>query len=61
MLRGTGRSYGLSAIKYFDHDTVGEIVNANIAHDRGFFVGNHPVDLTPQITRLRDVLDAAGT
>jgi CDP-6-deoxy-D-xylo-4-hexulose-3-dehydrase len=49
------------AIKYFDYDTVGEIVNANLAHDRGFFVGNHPVDLTPQITRLREVLDKAGT
>lgn len=47
-------------IKYFDHDTVGEIVNANIAHDRGFFVGNHPHDLRPQIERLRDVLDKAA-
>ncbi len=32
-------------IKYFDYDVVGEIVNANLAHDRGFFVGNHPYDL----------------
>jgi len=47
------------AIKYFDYDTVGEIVNANLAHDRGFFVGNHPRDLSPQIDRLREVLDAA--
>jgi CDP-6-deoxy-D-xylo-4-hexulose-3-dehydrase len=47
------------AIKYFDYDVAGEIVNANIAHDRGFFVGNHPQDLTPQITRLREVLDDA--
>jgi CDP-6-deoxy-D-xylo-4-hexulose-3-dehydrase len=46
-------------IKYFDYDTVGEIVNANVAHDRGFFVGNHPRDLTPQIQRLREVLDRA--
>ena len=46
-------------IKYFDYDCVGEITNANIAHDRGFFVGNHPRDLAPQITRLREVLDAA--
>jgi CDP-6-deoxy-D-xylo-4-hexulose-3-dehydrase len=44
-------------IKYFEYDTVGEIVNANIAHDRGFFVGNHPRDLRPQIERLRHVLD----
>jgi len=47
-------------IKYFDHDRVGEIKNADIAHDRGFFVGNHPHDLTPQIERLREVLDAAA-
>lgn len=47
-------------IKYFDYDTVGEIVNANLAHDRGFFVGNHPHDLRPQIERLREVLDKAA-
>ena len=35
-------------------------MNANIAHDRGFFVGNHPRDLTPQIERLREVLDRAA-
>lgn len=48
------------AIKYFDYDTVGPIVNANLAHDRGFFVGNHPQDLTPQITRLHEVLTRAA-
>lgn len=47
-------------IRHFDYDCVGEIRNANIAHDRGFFVGNHPQDLTPQIERLREVLDAAA-
>ena len=47
-------------IKYFDYDCVGEIRNANIAHDRGFFVGNHPHELTPQIRRFREVLDAAA-
>ena len=50
------------AIKYFDYETVGEIVNANLAHDRGFFVGNHPRDLTTELHYLREVLDrAAGT
>ena len=44
------------AIKYFDHDCVGTLANANMAHDRGFFVGNHPFDLTGQIDKLRDVL-----
>ena len=47
-------------IKYFDYDCVGKIINADIAHDRGFFVGNHPHDLSPQIERLREVLDAAA-
>jgi len=47
-------------IKYFDYDCVGEIKNANTAHDCGFFVGNHPSDLRPQIARLRDVLDEAA-
>jgi CDP-6-deoxy-D-xylo-4-hexulose-3-dehydrase len=47
-------------IKYFDYDTVGEMRNANLAHDRGFFVGNHPHELRPQIERLRAVLDAAA-
>lgn len=44
-------------IKYYDYETVGEIVNANIAHDHGFFVGNHPVDLTKELHELYDVLD----
>ena len=47
-------------IRYFDYDTVGEIVNANIAHDRGFFVGNHPQELTLQIERFHQVLTAAA-
>jgi CDP-4-dehydro-6-deoxyglucose reductase, E1 len=46
-------------IKYFDYECVGKIKNADIAHDRGFFVGNHPQDLTAQITRLREVIDHA--
>jgi CDP-6-deoxy-D-xylo-4-hexulose-3-dehydrase len=46
-------------IRYFDYETVGDIVNANIIHDRGFFVGNHPMNLKPQIKKLKDVLDSA--
>ncbi len=47
------------AVRYFDYETVGDIVNANIAHDCGLFVGNHPRDLTEEITMLRSVLDRA--
>ena len=46
------------AIKYFDYDIIGDLANADIVHDRGFFVGNHPFDLSPQIDKLRDVLNA---
>ncbi len=49
------------AIRYFDYDTVGEIVNANLAHDHGFFVGNHPQDLRADLDLLRSVLDGAAT
>ena len=46
-------------MKYYDYETFGEMTNANIAHDNGFFVGNHPEDLTPQIEKLYQVLDIA--
>lgn len=44
-------------IKHYDYECVNDLPNANLAHDQGFFVGNHPFDLTPQIERLREVLD----
>jgi CDP-6-deoxy-D-xylo-4-hexulose-3-dehydrase len=44
----------------YDYDCVGQIVNAELAHTRGFFVGNHPADIAPQLHRLREVLDAAA-
>jgi len=47
-------------IKHYDYECVDGLPNANLAHDRGFFVGNHPFDLTPQIERLREVLDRAA-
>jgi hypothetical protein len=43
-------------IKFFDYDCVGKMKNANYAHDHGFFVGNHPFDLTPQIERFSEIL-----
>ena len=45
------------AIQYFDYDIVGDLANADIVHDQGFFVGNHPFDLSQQIETLRDVLN----
>ncbi|HJN24097.1 MAG TPA: pyridoxamine 5-phosphate oxidase, partial [Rhodospirillales bacterium] len=48
-------------IKHYDLEIVGDIINADIAHDHGFFVGNCPLDLTQQIERLWQVLDKATT
>jgi CDP-4-dehydro-6-deoxyglucose reductase, E1 len=48
-------------IKHYDHACMDGLPNANLAHDQGFFVGNHPFDLTPQIERLRAVLDGAAS
>lgn len=39
-------------IKYFDYTVVGDVVKADIVHDRGFFVGNHPHDIRPQLDQL---------
>jgi CDP-6-deoxy-D-xylo-4-hexulose-3-dehydrase len=44
-------------IKYFDYDIVNNLDNADLAHDRGFFVGNHPRDVRPGIEQLRVILD----
>ena len=47
-----------AAVKYFDYDIVGNIDNAKTAHERGFFVGNHPRDITAELDHLRSVLNA---
>lgn len=47
-------------IRFFDYDVVGDLANADIAHDRGFFVGNHPFDLGQQIDKLLEVLNGLG-
>lgn len=49
------------AIKHFDFELVGEMTNANLAHDHGFFVGNHPFDLSERIEGLYRVLDKVCT
>ncbi|WP_029008330.1 DegT/DnrJ/EryC1/StrS family aminotransferase [Azospirillum halopraeferens] len=46
-------------IRHYDYRVAGGVENANLAHDLGFFVGNHPFDLTAQIERLHAVLDRA--
>ncbi|OUR60360.1 pyridoxamine 5-phosphate oxidase [Colwellia sp. 39_35_sub15_T18] len=45
-------------IKHYQWSSVGEMRNADYAHDHGFFIGNHPFDLTEQLTTLKNVLDS---
>lgn len=44
------------AIRFFDYSCQNDLPMANLIHDRGFFVGNHPRDLRPQLARLEAVL-----
>jgi CDP-6-deoxy-D-xylo-4-hexulose-3-dehydrase len=44
-------------IRYFDYELHGEMANGNIAHDQGFFIGNHPSDLTKEIDRFHAIMD----
>jgi CDP-6-deoxy-D-xylo-4-hexulose-3-dehydrase len=43
-------------IKHYQWSSVGEMINADYAHDHGFFIGNHPFDLTEQLNKLHSVL-----
>ena len=42
-------------VKYFNYE-VTKSTNADTAHDNGFFVGNHPVDIRDKIDYLYEVL-----
>ena len=43
-------------IDYLQHEVAGTLSNANEIHDRGFYVGNCHIDLSPHLERLRHVL-----
>jgi len=43
-------------LKHFDYEIFGEMKNAQYLDKKGFFVGNHQVDLTQEIHHLYEVL-----
>ncbi|TLD88615.1 DegT/DnrJ/EryC1/StrS family aminotransferase [Helicobacter sp. MIT 05-5294] len=47
-------------IKYFDYEIFGELKNAKYIQEKGFFVGNHQVDISKQIHLLAKVLRGGG-
>lgn len=44
-------------LQYFDYEVAGTTENADWLDTTGLFVGNHQIDLTQEITLLRQVLD----
>ena len=44
-------------IKYFDYDAA-NIDNANIIHEYGLFFGNYPIDLTNELNKAYNIMDA---
>jgi len=46
-------------IRHYEIEEVNKVVNADTAHNFGFFVGNHPKDLRPQIEKFRQIADKA--
>lgn len=44
-------------IRHYDYRVFKPCKNADLAHDFGFFVGNHPFDLTEQLHTLHNVLN----
>lgn len=43
-------------LEYFDYEIFGEMKNAQYLDKKGFFVGNHQIDLTEEIKHLHRVL-----
>ncbi len=47
-------------IKHINHEVVGDVKNADLAHDHGFFVGNFPTDARDKIKHFHRVMDRAA-
>ena len=43
-------------VKWFDHEIVGDLKNADFVDNNGFFVGNHQFDIKDKIDYLKEVL-----
>ena len=53
----TGNFVKNEVIKYFDYKISGKIEAAEVVDKRGFFIGNHQIDLKDKLLKLRYVLD----
>lgn len=58
---GAGNFTRHDVIKYFDYEKDGDLLNADIAHDFGFYVGNYPQSLLKQFDRIKQILNAVSS
>jgi CDP-4-dehydro-6-deoxyglucose reductase, E1 len=54
----TGNFAKNEVLKWFDYEIHGQLKNADRIDQFGLFVGNHQIDMKPQITKLKEVIDA---
>ena len=53
----TGNFAKNEVLKWFDYEIHGTLKNADRIDQFGLFVGNHQVDMKPQITKLKEIID----
>ena len=44
-------------INYYDYEVHGDLKNTNLAHNNGFFIGNHHFDITSEIQKIASVVE----
>lgn len=53
----TGNFAKNEVLKWFDYEIHGKLKNADRIDEHGFFVGNHQIDMTAQIRKLKVLMD----
>lgn len=43
-------------MKWFDHEIVGDLKNADLIDKNGFFIGNHHYDMRQNLDKVRDIM-----
>lgn len=53
----TGNFAKNEVLKWFDYEIHGQLKNADRIDQFGLFVGNHQIDMKPQITKLKEIIE----
>lgn len=52
----TGNFAKNEVLKWFDYEISGNLSNAEVLDENGFFIGNHQFDIRDKITKLREII-----